>query len=1242
MNHWPYPYKTLDGLGPFGVTGTVTSVSASVPSWLSVTVTNPTTTPNIVITGSATGSGITVLQDAPTLLNTVTFTGRIDIPRNSGNGLALDITNAHAGVQDNYIAIGKNSSARNHVHVGHHFVASGDPGNYAYIQTHSAMIKFTGDANFIFPLTTGSNGQALITDGAGNTSWSTLTTGTVTSVSASVPSFLSVTVTNPTSTPSITIGYSGTALPITSGGTGLTSVGSNNQVLTSNGTSLFWSTPTTGTVTSVSGSSPINSSGGANPTISLSTVPTTLGGTGLTTVGSNGQVLTSNGSSLFYSTPTVGTVTNFSATITPIWTSSFISATVTNSTTTPALNIDFTNVTGNNALVLSDRPIFENWITVSGTGIGPVLGRFGDTNATPGSFLEIILGKDVTSIFDSGKIQFYYEGANDSFICFSHRNKRLRWYGAQSAGALLSSTAELTIDSPTSIRFTVQKTNPSPPPTTLTRTLLFTGDADFTFPTSTGTNGYPLLTNGSGVTSWSTLGTNAGGTGLTTVGSNGQVLTSNGTSLTWTTPTTGTVTSVAATSPLASSGGATPTISIASSTGTGSVVLNTDPELQTTFNLKAPVVGQGYLRVVSVNNTNYIQTALANVSGSIADLVIGSHFDTARLMVLKASGNVGIGTSTPSARLSVAGEGRILELDGSTQSYLDFDISSTLGLQMGFIYTGDPSFYITQKRNGPIEFYHDGTSGKVTNFYMPVTTRDYLHISKPGTGVNTEINILSGSVGSPSVANTSTINFGTVGGGGGTVFNTLQMKYAVAYGYHLLATADTFVTSGPIALNSTVTLKIAPASTTFDFILPSGPGTAGQYLISGGAGAAMYWGSGGGGGGGSVNSVTASAPLASSGGTAPNISIASATGTGAVVLNADPEFQTAAYVKAPVAGQGFLRFVSVANSNYIQSGLANTGGSSADLIFGTVNDTRQDLVIKNTGNIGIGTLGPTSKLHIIAADLADTVRVQNINAAGYASINFTTPTREFVVGAAGATATAFSGALQNKAYFIYNGQLSGVIDSSNRWGIRTTNPSTVLDINGDLRVGTDATVLGNLEAPFYRTPGYQNINYFSSFSGLAQLGIFFLGDSKFYRATTPPGRTFPNFTYTTQGLQIVRWGAMVTVVAEIKYSYTVGLLPNYNDCRIALRLGGGSVRPRTYLSCGYAGYPTVVNATNGLNRQVDFIVTTVTNNDNGNLEGIILLYEHGTVNSLQYVTTDQVNQSLNLTITYISNVDSGP
>jgi trimeric autotransporter adhesin len=69
--------------------------------------------------------------------------------------------------------------------------------------------------------------------------------GTVTSVSLTAPSFLSVTGSPVVSSGTLALGLSGTALPSTSGGTGLTSPGASGNVLTSTG-SAWVSSPSAG------------------------------------------------------------------------------------------------------------------------------------------------------------------------------------------------------------------------------------------------------------------------------------------------------------------------------------------------------------------------------------------------------------------------------------------------------------------------------------------------------------------------------------------------------------------------------------------------------------------------------------------------------------------------------------------------------------------------------------------------------------------------------------------------------------------------------------------------------------------------------------------------------------------------------------------------------------------------------------------------------------------------------------
>ena len=118
--------------------------------------------------------------------------------------------------------------------------------------------------------------------GDGATAWTSLgyaAVGTVTSVAASVPAFLSVSGSPITGSGTLAISYSGTALPVANGGTGQTTagaafnalspitttgdliigngansatrlgIGANTYVLTSNGTTATWAAASGGGVT---------------------------------------------------------------------------------------------------------------------------------------------------------------------------------------------------------------------------------------------------------------------------------------------------------------------------------------------------------------------------------------------------------------------------------------------------------------------------------------------------------------------------------------------------------------------------------------------------------------------------------------------------------------------------------------------------------------------------------------------------------------------------------------------------------------------------------------------------------------------------------------------------------------------------------------------------------------------------------------------------------------------------------
>jgi hypothetical protein len=145
----------------------------------------------------------------------------------------------------------------------------------------------------------GTTGQVLTATTGGAPTWAApATSGTVTSVAATVPSFLSVTGSPITTSGTLAISYSGTALPIANGGTGLTSytagdlsyyasgtsltnlaIGAANTVLTSSGSAPQWSTGlliTSLTVTNGVTNTNINLTSEANAALAISRYSTNV------------------------------------------------------------------------------------------------------------------------------------------------------------------------------------------------------------------------------------------------------------------------------------------------------------------------------------------------------------------------------------------------------------------------------------------------------------------------------------------------------------------------------------------------------------------------------------------------------------------------------------------------------------------------------------------------------------------------------------------------------------------------------------------------------------------------------------------------------------------------------------------------------------------------------------------------------------------------------------------------------
>ncbi len=165
---------------------------------------------------------------------------------------------------------------------------SGSTSGYVGLAPASAA----GSTTYTLPSADGTNGQALTTNGSGTLSWATAASGTVTSVAMTVPAFLSVTGSPITSSGTLAVSLSGTALPIANGGTGQTTAnaalnallpsqtGNGNKYLQTNGTDTSWDAVSLSTA-DITG-----------------TLGTGNGGTGLTAFTLNGVVYATSTSAL--------------------------------------------------------------------------------------------------------------------------------------------------------------------------------------------------------------------------------------------------------------------------------------------------------------------------------------------------------------------------------------------------------------------------------------------------------------------------------------------------------------------------------------------------------------------------------------------------------------------------------------------------------------------------------------------------------------------------------------------------------------------------------------------------------------------------------------------------------------------------------------------------------------------------------------------------------------------------------
>jgi len=211
-----------------GTTSQVTVVSAGSTVTLSLPedVVLSGASPSLTLTDTtASAKSLTIITDA-NVANLRESAGA------SGSLLALDLTNNRVGISTaspgELLSLGLAGTTLGVLSL------SGNTSGKVTVQPAAAAGTWT----LTLPTSAGTSGYVLRTDGTGITSWAASSGGSVTSVDMSVPAFLSISGNPITTSGTLAVTLSGTALPAANGGTGIASYAVGDLLYASGATAL--------------------------------------------------------------------------------------------------------------------------------------------------------------------------------------------------------------------------------------------------------------------------------------------------------------------------------------------------------------------------------------------------------------------------------------------------------------------------------------------------------------------------------------------------------------------------------------------------------------------------------------------------------------------------------------------------------------------------------------------------------------------------------------------------------------------------------------------------------------------------------------------------------------------------------------------------------------------------------------------------------------------------------------------